>query len=166
MKRKGLTLNENDILNRPREPGVGAELATNELKVKYSSLPDFNLELDKCEVRSMGSCSETASSVMSEQDESETVDDLDELKLKFKELAVRPIEGGEGKSSDGIWESELRNTVDKLDHMMLMQECANKNVPNNIIPNSNAALETSGKNLVPQENKSSVVKDSISTHTC
>lgn len=129
MKRQGFV--ENDILNRPREPGVGAELSpkVEEGQSQHSSLPDFNLELDKCEIHSMGSCSGTASSAVSEKDESEVVDEdcLEELKLKVKELAVRPIDGGgEGKSTDNVWENELKSTVDKLDHMLMMKECANE----------------------------------------
>ncbi|KAF2889475.1 hypothetical protein ILUMI_16698 [Ignelater luminosus] len=128
MKRKsmGIPESENDILNRPREPGVGAELCEHTSSSNKLPLPDFNLELDKCEVHSMGSISGTASSAVSEKDETEELDDdyLDELKLKVKELAIRPIDGGEGKSTDEVWESELKHTVDKLDHMMLMQECA------------------------------------------
>lgn len=128
MKRKGLTAEEveNEMLNRPREPGVGAELTNSEDRTENTnSFTDFNLELDKCELRSVGSCSGTVSSAVSERDENECldVDSLDELKLKVKELAIRPIEGGEGKCSDAIWESELKDTVDKLDHMMMMQEC-------------------------------------------
>lgn len=135
MKRKSLGIieSENELLARPREPGVGAELCENssssssqiDFTTKLQSL-DFNLELDKCEVRSMGSISGTASSAVSEKDENEDLDDeyLDELKLKVKELAIRPIDGGEGKSTDEMWESELKHTVDKLDHMLLMQECA------------------------------------------
>lgn len=115
MKRKGL--DPSDILNMPREPGVGAETKN------HNSLPDFNLELEKCDFRSVDSLSGTCSSVVSEKDETEDLDeDLNELKQKFKELAVRPVDGGEGKSTDEVWESELRSTVDKLDHIMLMQE--------------------------------------------
>lgn len=132
MKRKslGIAESENELLTRPREPGVGAELCENssyqiDFATKLPSL-DFNLELDKCEVHSMGSISGTASSAVSEKDEDEDLADeyLDELKLKVKELAIRPIDGGEGKSTDEMWESELKHTVDKLDHMLLMQECA------------------------------------------
>lgn len=130
MKRKGYTV-ENDLLNRPREPGVGAELSPKieETASNHSkqSLPDFNLELDKCEVRSVSSYSGTTSSAVSEKDDNEALDDeyLDELKLKVKELAVRPIDGGEGKSTDNVWANELKNTVDKLDHMLMLKECAN-----------------------------------------
>ncbi|EFA09348.1 SH3 domain-binding protein 5 homolog [Tribolium castaneum] len=117
MKRGSVT---EDILRGPREPGVGAELAPShdELGHKnHSSLPDFNLELEKCELRSCGS-----SSTVSEKEE--LSEDLDELKVKFKELATRPVNGGEGESMDGVWESELKSTVEKMDHMMLLQECA------------------------------------------
>lgn len=127
MKRNGLNPSESDILNRPREPGVGAELTPAVTQAKnYQPLPDFKLELEKCEIRSVGSASGTCSSAISEKDENEILDDddLDELKQKIKELAVRPMNGGEGKSMDGVWESELKNAVDKLDHVMLMQECA------------------------------------------
>lgn len=119
MKRK--TLDPSDILSMPREPGVGAEL--NSDTKTHHSLPDFNLELEKCDFRSLGSLSGTCSSAVSEKDETEDFDeDLNELKQKFKELAVRPVDGGEGKSTDEVWESELKSTVDKLDHMMLIQE--------------------------------------------
>ncbi|KAI4461757.1 sh3 domain-binding protein 5 [Holotrichia oblita] len=129
MKRNSLNLTclERDMLNSPREPGVGAELSSDLPKsYKNCSLPDYKTELDKCEIRSVDSCSGTTSSAVSEKDITETVDEeyLDELKLKVKELAVRPIEGGEGQSTDGVWENELKNTVDKLDHIMLMKECA------------------------------------------
>ncbi|XP_063925692.1 SH3 domain-binding protein 5 homolog [Zophobas morio] len=124
MKRGSIT---EELLRGPREPGVGAELVPSheELTNKHSTLPDFNLELDKCELRSCGSMSGTNSSAVSEKDERENLyEDLDDLKVKFKELAVRPVNGGEGESMDGVWESELKNTVEKMDHMMLLQECA------------------------------------------
>lgn len=82
-------------------------------------LPDFNVELDKCELRSGNT-----SSAVSERDDDEMMDDeyLDELKMRVKELAIRPIEGK--STDDPCWESELKSTVDKLDHMMLMKERA------------------------------------------
>lgn len=129
MKRNTSNLNclDRDMLNSPRQPGVGAELSSDLPKsYKNCSLPDYKTELDKCEIRSVDSCSGTTSSAVSEKDITETVDEeyLDELKLKIKELAVRPIEGGEGQSTDCVWENELKSTVDKLDHIMLMKECA------------------------------------------
>lgn len=127
MKRNHLNLTEeNDILRRPREPGVGAELSNDDLSRKHGhcSLPDYKLELEKCETYSVDSCSAPTSSAVSERDEMETLDDLHELKLRVKELAIRPVDGGEGRSTDDVWENELRNTVEKLDHMMLMKECA------------------------------------------
>lgn len=123
MKRKGLALNESDILNHPREPGVGAELTDNDI---YTTLPDFNVELDKCEIRSLGSYSETASSIMSEHDENECSNEtLNEITINGKELTERPIDGGEGKSSETVWESELESTIGKLDHMLHVQNCSN-----------------------------------------
>lgn len=112
----------------PREPGVGAELCP---------VPDYNLELDKCEFPSMGSVSSlTASSVQSERD-AESDDtcldddgedyDLEALRRKVKTLAVRPVEGGDGQQEQDVWESELNATVDKLDHLMMMKECAAMN---------------------------------------
>ncbi|XP_044753674.1 SH3 domain-binding protein 5 homolog [Coccinella septempunctata] len=125
IKRNNLK-SEHDILKRPREPGVGAELTEEEddksvvSTVSKCSL-DFNLELDKCELRS----SSSMSGVSDEVEDMESFDNnLDDLKHKVKQLSVRPANGCEGKCTDGVWESELRTAVDKLDHMMLMQECA------------------------------------------
>lgn len=46
---------------------------------------------------------------------------LEELRHKVKELAVRPVEGGDGQTKD-CWESELNETVNKLDRLMMLQE--------------------------------------------
>lgn len=91
----------------PREPGVGAELSP------------LDLEYD-IEGRSVGSMSSSA--VSADEDEDEDAE-LDDLKLRVKRLAVRPIDGGEGCSYN-TWESELSATVDKLDHMLMMKESA------------------------------------------
>lgn len=128
----------------PREPGVGAELAF---------LPDFNLELERCDLPSMGSemslTTTTSSSMRSErggdggpsvdmetdneeeenhrqqQEQTQIDEDLvEELRKKVKTLAVRPVEGGDGQQEQDVWESELNATVDKLDHLMMMKECA------------------------------------------
>lgn len=137
----------------PREPGVGAELA---------SLPDFNIELERCDLPSMGSemsLTTTASSSMrserggdggaadtetdnedeehqqhhhqqqQQQPEQPQIDEdlVEELRKKVKTLAVRPVEGGDGQQEQDVWESELNATVDKLDHLMMMKECAAMN---------------------------------------
>lgn len=47
--------------------------------------------------------------------------DLEELRQKVKILAVRPVEGADGKTKD-CWESELNETVNKLDRLMMLQE--------------------------------------------
>ncbi|KAL3268813.1 hypothetical protein HHI36_007909 [Cryptolaemus montrouzieri] len=125
IKRNNLK-SENDLLKRPREPGVGAELTEEEDKSVVSTISkcnslDFNLELDRCEIRS-------SSSLSGVSDDIEDIDNfeinLDDLKDRVKQLSVRPTNGGEGRSTDGVWESELQTAVDKLDHMMMMQECA------------------------------------------
>jgi hypothetical protein len=44
------------------------------------------------------------------------------LKRRVRELAVRPVNGGEGQSGDKKWEEELSATVDKLDKRLLQHE--------------------------------------------
>lgn len=46
---------------------------------------------------------------------------VEELRQKVKVLAVRPVEGGDGQTKD-CWESELNETVNKLDRLMMLQE--------------------------------------------
>lgn len=94
---------ENDLLKRPREPGVGAELKQPFVE-KYSSLPDINAELDKCEVYSVGSASLTTS----ERDDDENMyEELEDIKSRFNNLNVRPVDGGgEGKPSEEVFVSE------------------------------------------------------------
>lgn len=123
---------EDEFPAGPREPGVGAELNSPPEKIcsKKQLLPDITYELDCCDINSLGSLSAPASSAVSEKDENEIeFDDVEEselidLKQRVKQLAIRPVYGGEGCSSDHVWESELNETVNKLDHIMLMQECA------------------------------------------
>lgn len=119
MKRKNLP--DEEILKRPREPGVGAELTDND------KLPDFNLELEKCEVRSLGSFSETTSSVLSEHDDIEY--NHGNL-MKDNDFTHRPIDGGEG-SSVTTWINEMDKTLDNFDHISL-DNCTDKNEVNYI----------------------------------
>lgn len=171
----------------PREPGVGAEL-NSPTSTTMPSLPDYHMELDKCDYPSIAGSqmslsgqseksSETAStsnnlnknaplaslvnmedSEIEEEDDvvikqhcaspnaeddyneehtedyndssefnSAIVDekDLEALRQQVKFLAVRPIEGGDGQQEQNdVWEHELNATVDKLDHLMLLKECA------------------------------------------
>lgn len=130
----------------PREPGVGAELgcfpdAENDSSSMHSStnyymnssnilpVPNFNDELDKCDVRTLGHTSVATSSAVSEKDiESENDEDLDldELKRRVKILAVRPMEGGDGQQQETrVWEHELNATVNKLDRLMMIHESSN-----------------------------------------
>ncbi|KAL7738203.1 hypothetical protein ACLKA6_006539 [Drosophila palustris] len=137
----------------PREPGVGAELNT-PTSSALPSLPDFQLELEKCDYpsiagsqMSLGAATvATSPSAVETEDEAEddNVCDYDEstttlgnelrgivderqleaLRQKVKILAVRPIEGGDGQQQNDVWEHELKDTVDKLDHLMMLKEAA------------------------------------------
>ncbi|EDW00837.1 SH3 domain-binding protein 5 homolog [Drosophila grimshawi] len=141
----------------PREPGVGAELNT-PTSSALPSLPDFHLELEKCDYpsiagsqMSLGAGSATPAATPSavetedefeEEGEEDNVRDYDEaalgndlrgvvderqleaLRQKVKILAVRPIEGGDGQQQNDVWEHELKATVDKLDHLMMLKEAA------------------------------------------
>nr|XP_036230034.1 SH3 domain-binding protein 5 homolog isoform X1 [Bactrocera oleae] len=146
----------------PREPGVGAEL-NSPTTTTLPPLPDFQLELEKCDYPSIAGSqlslsgnshrssdlasvsTQPASMSHSVGDESETEEceadyadstelngvvderDLEELRQKVKILAVRPIEGGDGEQQrNDMWEHELTATVNKLDQLMLMNECALK----------------------------------------
>ncbi|XP_030387424.1 SH3 domain-binding protein 5 homolog [Scaptodrosophila lebanonensis] len=126
-----------------REPGVGAELNT-PTSTTLPSLPDFQLELEKCDYPSIAGsqmslggdrAAQHPTSTETEDEEDacdydETGDlrglvdehDLEALRQKVKILAVRPIEGGEQHSD--VWEHELKATVDKLDHLMMLKEAA------------------------------------------
>lgn len=97
-----------------REPGVGAE--SHEIAAEQQSL-EFNL--DDVEIDSR-----THSRSASQARPSEVIEsDLEALRMKVKSLAVRPIEGGDGKQDEQeSWETELNATVDKLDHLMLLRE--------------------------------------------
>lgn len=46
---------------------------------------------------------------------------VEELRQKVKLLAVRPVEGSDGQTKD-CWETELNETVNKLDRLMMLQE--------------------------------------------
>lgn len=124
-----------------REPGVGAELGScsdPEIDQKQNyymnsssilPVPNFNEELDKCDVRTLGHTSIATSSAVSEKDiESENDEDLDldELRRRVKILAVRPMEGGDGQQQEThVWEHELNATVNKLDRLMMIHESSN-----------------------------------------
>lgn len=141
---------ENDLLTRPREPGVGAELNithselqdTHKLQEKhsklYNSLPDFNLELDLCDIRS---CSGTTSSVVSERDDSERTEDLlrDVAAMEeYKVVSARPQDGaGEGKSTD-VWVDE--RLTSKLQFLQIVAKPEMKTKIGN-------APETVGENI-------------------
>ncbi|XP_019874495.1 SH3 domain-binding protein 5 homolog isoform X2 [Aethina tumida] len=94
---------ESELLKGPREPGVGAELeptfAEMPAKNHFVSLPDIASELDKCELHSIGSVSQTASSAVSERDEQEddNARDLEEFVERMQGLSARAKGEGESK---------------------------------------------------------------------
>lgn len=47
---------------------------------------------------------------------------LEALRLHVKQLAVRPMEGGDGQQTQDVWESELNATVDRLDRLLMQRE--------------------------------------------
>ncbi|CAH0555006.1 unnamed protein product [Brassicogethes aeneus] len=103
---------EAELLKGPREPGVGAELepifAELPTKNQFVSLPDITMELDKCELQSLGSMSHTTSSAVSLKDEHEVdnLEELDDFDVKMQGLSVRAK--GEGKSFEGVWSDETK----------------------------------------------------------
>ncbi|XP_022233117.2 SH3 domain-binding protein 5 homolog [Drosophila obscura] len=130
----------------PREPGVGAELNT-PTSSALPSLPDFQMELEKCDYPSiagsqMSLAVKQPANTAETEDEEDACDydetgarefrgavdegDLEALRQKVKILAVRPIEGGDGQQQNDVWEHELKATVDKLDHLMMLKESAKR----------------------------------------
>jgi SH3-domain binding protein 5 len=98
-----------------REPGVGAE--SHDIPAEPQNL-EFNL--DDVEIESRTHSRSASQTRPSDVNESEA---LEALRMKVKSLAVRPIEGGDGKQDEQeSWESELNATVDKLDCLMLLRE--------------------------------------------
>jgi hypothetical protein len=63
------------------------------------------------------------------------------LKQRVQELAVRPLDGGEGQSSDKQWEEELSATVDRLDKRLLQRE--SDILPAVVAPKPEETLKTS-----------------------
>lgn len=102
-----------------REPGVGAE--SNDIPSASDNL-DFNLDCVEFESRSHSrSTSHSRNEIETEPEFDECESDVETLRAKVRTLAVRPIEGGDGKQQEN-WESELNATVDKLDHLLLLRE--------------------------------------------
>lgn len=96
-------------------------------------VPDFAAELSRCDIPSLGHTSVATSSAVSEkgddsdhENEESAADDreldLEELRKRVKVLAVRPVEGGDGQQTQDVWESELNETVNKLDRLMMIRE--------------------------------------------
>lgn len=123
-------------------------------------LPDFASELAKCECPSVGHASSiNTSSAVSEKGENDDSDDdtndldLEQLRQKVKVLAVRPVEGGDGQQTQDVWESELNDTVNKLDRLMMIRESA-------AAASNTMSINNSGKNNVVASLPTSPVKHS------
>lgn len=98
-----------------REPGVGAESH----EIQLAEDPSLEFNLDEAALSSRSHSRSTSVARPSDVNES----DLEALRMKVKSLAVRPIEGGDGKQDEQeSWETELNATVDKLDRLMLLRE--------------------------------------------
>lgn len=136
----------------PREPGVGAELSSPvteenplETALRFPDSPDAKHfpKLPECSISTVSDSEppSTCHSDSEEGDEEEEDDDDDEeskqettepsvddealesLRQKVKVLAIRPVEGGEGRQHEqSMWEDELNATVNKLDHLMMIRE--------------------------------------------
>lgn len=92
-----------------REPGVGAELVP---------LPGYEVELDRCDRRSVGSVSAGDDSEPLDEQEYE---DLEKLKQCVQQLETRPVEGG--NNTDGLtWEAELKESVHRLHRLSLVHK--------------------------------------------
>lgn len=94
-----------DDMKRGHLDGTGSRsMTTNSRNNSRNELADQTAELDNHELN------------------------LEELRQKVKVLAVRPVEGGDGKTqTKDCWESELNETVNKLDRLMMLQENMNTN---------------------------------------
>lgn len=84
------------------------------------------------------------------------VDDeaLESLRQKVKVLAIRPVEGGEGRQQEqSTWEDELNATVNKLDHLMMIRElnlkCASSTSAPTTPQNSSSRMVASRSPLPP-----------------
>lgn len=71
--------------------------------------------------------------------------DVEALRRHVKQLAVRPMEGGDGQQTQDVWESELNATVDRLDRLLMQREHESNNEGS-----SNSSSKQPTKTLPPQ----------------
>lgn len=74
---------------------------------------------------------------------------LEELRQKVKLLAVRPVEGSDGQTKD-CWETELNETVNKLDRLMMLQE--KNNAARDKCPSSMSNSTTPQRSMINANN--------------
>lgn len=96
-----------------------------------SPVLDIAAELSRCDINSVATSSAVSEKGDDDDDDAcgehgiENVErelDLEELRKRVKVLAVRPVEGGDGQQTQDVWESELNDTVNKLDRLMMIRE--------------------------------------------
>lgn len=97
---------------------------------------------------------------------------LEELRQKVKVLAVRPVEGGDGQTKD-CWESELNETVNKLDRLMMLQEnnsntrinTANTTrIPTSVLKLSTAPITNVNSNGIEKYQQQKAINESLQSH--
>lgn len=158
----------------PREPGVGAELSLDfnfELeKCDHPSIMGSEMSLQLLPSNSSTtilSQMDLADDIESDFDESDergmcsgvdsyrtlnpslVEDDVEKLKEQVRNLAVRPVEGGDGQQEQDVWENELNATVNKLDHLMMIKESSTSAKLNR---NSNISSNSKYNNTVTKSN--------------
>lgn len=124
-----------DIMNQMENDNSmdATSLDTNSIFSEDKDDEDYAQSLDDTSSMKRGICADGAgSSSMTTNSRNEPTDitsnecdnhelNLEELRQKVKVLAVRPVEGCDGQTKD-CWESELNETVNKLDRLMMLQE--------------------------------------------
>lgn len=108
-------------------------------------------------------CNELNSGIVDEKD-------LEALRQQVKFLAVRPIEGGDGQQEQNdVWEHELNATVDKLDHLMLLKECAKQQQEQqnyvNKMKNYTARPDSLGAEACPKNPIIKITQDSVNVNS-
>lgn len=97
-RRRGDFIDKDSVPVGPREPGVGAERdpVHDESQTDYEEdSPEHNLEKEESSLK--------------------------ELRLRVRELALKPIDKKDAESDDA-WAVELNETINKLDQLLMMKE--------------------------------------------
>lgn len=109
-----------DLMKRPFSNLSSSELniSTAAVSDSESGCPSDSERDDDEDEEPEGMPAEAEKPVVVSDDEA-----LESLRQKVKMLAIRPVEGGEGKPQEqSNWEYELKETINKLDHLMMIRE--------------------------------------------